>query len=185
MTIKCEPEAAPRPKFVWRKDGNIIGTGGRRRILPNGSLFINPVSRDDQGIFTCIAQNVLGSDESSGRLSVLQGPTLVELPAEYENYTIGSHLFLRCRAEADSSLDIAYVWKLNGFRLDESSYRVTVDPRAGYLEIVNLTLADKGDYECEVNTWVGNLRAVTHVNIMGPPGPPGKKHGVSLFRYCR
>jgi hypothetical protein len=25
ITITCNPEAAPRPKFVWKKDGNVIG----------------------------------------------------------------------------------------------------------------------------------------------------------------
>jgi hypothetical protein len=25
VTIKCNPEAAPRPRFVWKKDGNVIG----------------------------------------------------------------------------------------------------------------------------------------------------------------
>lgn len=25
VTIKCNPEAAPRPKFTWKKDGNVIG----------------------------------------------------------------------------------------------------------------------------------------------------------------
>lgn len=26
VTIKCNPEAAPKPKFVWKKDGNVLGT---------------------------------------------------------------------------------------------------------------------------------------------------------------
>lgn len=71
MTIKCNPEAAPRPKFVWKKDGNVIGAGGHRRIYDNGNLFISPVSRDDEGIYTCTASNELGLDESKGRLLVL------------------------------------------------------------------------------------------------------------------
>lgn len=25
VTIKCNPEAAPKPTFVWKKDGNVIG----------------------------------------------------------------------------------------------------------------------------------------------------------------
>lgn len=25
VTIKCNPEAAPRPRFVWKKDGNVLG----------------------------------------------------------------------------------------------------------------------------------------------------------------
>lgn len=25
VTIECNPEAAPKPKFTWKKDGNTIG----------------------------------------------------------------------------------------------------------------------------------------------------------------
>lgn len=57
VTIACNPEAAPRPKFIWKKDGYTIGSGGRRVILPSGHLLINPVSREDNGEFTCIAEN--------------------------------------------------------------------------------------------------------------------------------
>lgn len=71
-TIVCNPEAAPRPKFQWKKDGNVIGAGGHRRILPTGTLIISPTSRDDEGIYTCVATNTYGSDESRSRLIVLR-----------------------------------------------------------------------------------------------------------------
>lgn len=71
MTIICNPEAAPRPRFTWKKDHLVIGSGGRRRILENGNLIISPVSRDDEGVYTCTATNDYGTDESRGRLIVL------------------------------------------------------------------------------------------------------------------
>lgn len=70
-TIDCKPEAAPLPKYTWKKDGNVIGAGGHRKILPSGTLIISPTSRDDEGIYTCVASNSQGSDESSSRLIVL------------------------------------------------------------------------------------------------------------------
>lgn len=48
-----------------------LGSGGRRKILENGNLIIAPVSRDDDGIYTCIAENMHGTAESQGRLIVL------------------------------------------------------------------------------------------------------------------
>lgn len=71
-TIVCDPEAAPRPKFQWKKDGQVIGSGGHRRILPSGTLTISPTSRDDEGIYTCIASNQAGTDESHARVIVLR-----------------------------------------------------------------------------------------------------------------
>lgn len=72
VTIVCKPEAAPRPEFVWKKDGNVIGSGGRRRILETGNLIISPVSRDDEGTYVCTAKNAYGQDETRGRLIVLR-----------------------------------------------------------------------------------------------------------------
>lgn len=97
---------------------------------------------------------------------------------------MGSQLSLRCRADADPSLDMSYIWRHNGLKIDDSlltstwANRVRLDPRFGYLEIFNLTLADKGDYECEVVSWVGKLFSVSRVEIRGPPGPSG---GVEAF----
>ncbi len=77
-TIVCDPEAAPRPKFQWKKDGNVIGAGGHRKILPTGTLIISPTSRDDEGIYTCVATNAYGTDESKSRLIVLRKKMLWE-----------------------------------------------------------------------------------------------------------
>lgn len=77
VTIKCNPEAAPKPKFVWKKNGNVIGSGGHRRILDNGNLMISPVSRDDEGLYTCTASNELGIDESHGRLIILRKKKII------------------------------------------------------------------------------------------------------------
>lgn len=71
-TIECDPEAAPRPKIQWKKDGQLIGAGGHRRILPSGTLIISPTSRDDEGVYTCVASNQAGSDESRSHLIVLR-----------------------------------------------------------------------------------------------------------------
>jgi hypothetical protein len=40
--------------------------------LDNGNLVINPVGRDDEGIYICIAQNIYGVEESQGRLIVMR-----------------------------------------------------------------------------------------------------------------
>lgn len=71
-TIVCDPEAAPRPKFQWKLNGNVIGAGGHRRILPTGTLIIAPTTREDEGIYTCVATNAYGADESRSRVIVLR-----------------------------------------------------------------------------------------------------------------
>ncbi|CAH0562661.1 unnamed protein product [Brassicogethes aeneus] len=176
VTLKCNPEAAPRPKFTWIKDGNVIGSGGHRKIYENGNLFISPASRDDEGVYTCRANNELGMDESKGRLIVLRGPRLVEQLNPRIVTIVGSDIDLRCYAVTDEMLDVAYIWTHNGMVIRDldvkNSYnRLKID--GGYLRIINNTFSDAGEYKCIVKSAVGKIFSKSMVIIEGPPGPPG------------
>nr|XP_008193513.1 PREDICTED: contactin [Tribolium castaneum] len=176
VTIKCNPEAAPRPEFVWKKDGNVLGSGGHRRILENGNLVISSVSRDDEGQYTCRASNQFGVDESKGRLIVLRGPRLIESLTPKIVTTVGRYFDLRCLAETEEMLDIAYVWSHNGIKIRDidiknMNYRLRID--GGFLSVTNATFTDAGEYECTIKSTVGKISSRSVVVVEGPPGPPG------------
>lgn len=176
VTIACNPEAAPKPTFTWKKDNNVIGGGGPRRILENGNLVISPVSRDDEGVYTCAAKNQYGSDESLGRLIVLRAPRFIEPLPPRINTLFGQSLFLHCNAETDEILDTAFIWNHNGMRIKEvgdyfADKRLRVN--GGQLDIFNVSLSDAGEYECVVQSAVGRISSRMHLTIEGPPGPPG------------
>lgn len=177
-TIVCEPEAAPRPKIVWKKDGNVIGSGGNRRILPTGTLYISPTSRDDEGVYTCVASNTQGMAESKARLIVLQELRFVEqLPPKLVKQ-IGEMLYLRCDVTYDEVLDVAFLWAHNGriirpYEDDIFSNNSRFVINYNNLEVHNLTLLDGGEYECIVKSAVNRISSKTNVFIQGPPGAPG------------
>ncbi|XP_019880894.2 contactin-like [Aethina tumida] len=183
VTLRCNPEAAPRPQFIWLKDGNQIASGGHRKIYENGNLLISPVSRDDEGVYTCRASNELGTDESKGRLIVLRGPRLVEQLSPRIIANVGANIDLRCYAVTDEMLDVAYIWTHNGMTIRDidvqNSYnRLKVD--GGYLRIINATFSDAGEYKCIVKSAVGRIFSKSDVIIEGPPGPPGGVEIVSI-----
>ncbi len=119
VTLKCEPEGAPEPQFTWRKDGNRIASGGKHIVYDNGNLFINRVNLADTGTYTCEAANEYGKAESSGKLIVKEGPTFATgvKPTPRVIAVNGEDVELRCRAEADQLLDMAYSWRLNGLQI--------------------------------------------------------------------
>lgn len=183
ITIRCNPEAAPKPKYVWKKDGSVLGSGGRRRILENGNLIISPVSRDDGGLYTCGAQNLYGSDESSGRLIILRGPRFDQRMVPLISTSVAQDIELRCQAYSEEILDVAYIWTHNGLRIrDADIQRRRMDIHGGMLNIWNATFAEAGDYECIVKSAVGRISSRTTVIIRGPPGPPG---GVQVMKVTR
>jgi len=179
-TIACDPEAAPRPEIEWLFNGRPISAQGRRRLLPNGYLQLDPVQLDDQGTYTCQASNRYGRDSSSGSLRVLEAPVMMEYPQIEVVKVVNDIVNLPCRAEADASLDLAYVWTHNGLVIDyfeiDSPYRRVRQP--GYLQIRNVSLEDRGKYRCIAKTAVGEISAAMELIISGPPEAPG---GVQAF----
>lgn len=134
VTIVCNPEAAPRPSFEWRKDGLVIGRGGRRRITRNGNLIIEPVSREDEGNYTCTAQNMYGEDSSTGRLIVLRKPEFYRSPPELITSSKGENITMECEAYTDILLDTAYIWRHNGLRIevDDTAFLRNLAYEQGY-----------------------------------------------------
>ncbi|KAG5684222.1 hypothetical protein PVAND_013460 [Polypedilum vanderplanki] len=176
-TIVCNPEAAPRPKYQWRKDGNVIGAGGHRKIRPDGTLIISPTSRDDEGIYSCVATNTYGTDESKSRLIVLQEIRFSQ-PLQPQIITeIGRFLYMRCEIYSDSILDVAFVWTFNGEIIsqhDSEEWRnERIEINYNELTITNTSLLDSGVYECIAKSAVNEISSRTHVTVLGPPGMPG------------
>ncbi|XP_014098963.2 contactin [Bactrocera oleae] len=173
-TIVCDPEAAPRPKFQWKKDGQLIGAGGHRRILPSGTLIIAPTSRDDEGLYTCVATNKAGTDESRSRVIVLQELRFTQTPPLRITTQEHDLIFLQCDASYDELLDVAFMWKRNGEILrnnHDGTERIIIDRNR--LTVHNVTLLDGGDYECVVKSSVNEIASRTSVVIEGAPGAPG------------
>lgn len=175
-TIVCNPEAAPRPKFQWKKDGNVLSAGGHRKIKPDGTLYISPTSRDDEGIYTCVATNAYGTDESRSRLIVLQEIRFSQ-PLQPQVLTeIGRFLYMRCEVWSDLLLDVAFIWKFNGEQIiphgeDFSNNRIEINYNE--LTISNTSLLDSGWYECIAKSAVNEIPSRSHVVVLGPPGMPG------------
>lgn len=82
---------------------------------------------------------------------------------------------LRCLGYTDEMLDVAYVWKHNGMRIRDKDLinnpRLHIDGE--YLDIINATFAEAGDYECVLKSAVGEISSKTLLIVEGPPGPPG------------
>lgn len=173
ITIPCRPEAAPFPSFVWKKGDYGLRNVGRVRILSNGYLHINPVEREDEGYYTCIAENQYGKASTQGLLIVLGLPQIVDSPDPVVRAVVNDTTELACEARVNDMLDIAYIWLQNDLRINMHEDRFSVGRHPGYLRIYNITLADAGTYRCIVKTAVGRISRSTQLVVIGPPGAPG------------
>ena len=90
VTLTCQARGLPQPTFTWiTPDGHAVNVtasvyesevrddgseNGRGKILQeDGSLLIFNTVEGDQGIYNCVAINVVGQDKTSVHLTVKKG----------------------------------------------------------------------------------------------------------------
>ena len=67
--LKCTADGNPPPKVTWVKVNSSL-PAGRHVIEPSGALIVRDVRPGDDAIYSCRAENLLGSVNSSAKLTV-------------------------------------------------------------------------------------------------------------------
>uniref|UniRef100_A0A8C5NR92 Ig-like domain-containing protein n=1 Tax=Junco hyemalis TaxID=40217 RepID=A0A8C5NR92_JUNHY len=65
----CEVMGDPQPAARWRKEEGEMPLG-RWEVLPDNTLRIRQLQVEDEGTYTCVADNSVGRSEASGTLTV-------------------------------------------------------------------------------------------------------------------
>ncbi|XP_068169089.1 contactin-1a-like isoform X1 [Antennarius striatus] len=177
VVIECRPKAAPKPTFSWSKDTELLSNSTRVFVWEDGSLEILNVTRADEGRYTCFAENDRGKANSTGSLLVTES-TKITLAPSNSDVKVGENTWMQCAASHDSSLDITFIWSLDGrvidLHKDSQHYERTLNGSSnGELLIKNTQLKHAGRYTCTAQTPIDNVTASAHLVVRGPPGAPG------------
>ncbi|XP_054901504.1 roundabout homolog 2 [Poeciliopsis prolifica] len=162
-TLNCKAEGRPTPGIEWYKDGERVETDrddprSHRMLLPSGSLFFLRIvhgrrSKPDEGVYTCVARNLLGeaiSRNATLEVAVLrddfrQAPSDVVVAA-------GEPAVLEC-VPPRGHPEPAVFWKRNNARVSSKDDRITM--RGGTLMISPTRKSDAGMYVCVGTNMVG------------------------------
>uniref|UniRef100_A0A4W5QUR0 Contactin 1 n=1 Tax=Hucho hucho TaxID=62062 RepID=A0A4W5QUR0_9TELE len=177
VVLECRPKAAPKASLSWSKGSELLFNSSRMLIWEDGSLEILNVTRADEGRYTCFAENDRGKANSTGFLSITEA-TKITLAPSNADVTAGESASMQCAASHDLTLDITFVWTMDGrsidFDRDGSHYeRNPNGGSSGELVIKNTQLNHSGRYTCTAQTPVDNVSASADLVVRGPPGPPG------------
>ena len=71
--LQCSVSGYPSPSVSWFHNGDMVIMDSRRTIHANGSLIIWSVMLSDMGMYYCVAENELGSEQSDMVLFMVDG----------------------------------------------------------------------------------------------------------------
>ncbi|XP_053346645.1 neogenin isoform X2 [Clarias gariepinus] len=152
--LNCSVVSESPVRVEWKKDGTFLNlvADERRRLLPDGSLFISTVeqsvhNKPDEGVYQCVASiDNLGTIISrAARVTV---PGLPQFSSQPESVSVhpGGNEVLICEVSAD--LAPFTHWQKNGQAV-QMDMRLLKLPHAA-LVISNASQADAGAYRCVI-----------------------------------
>ncbi|XP_012264737.2 inactive tyrosine-protein kinase 7-like [Athalia rosae] len=157
LQISClAPSGLPAPKVYWKNpNGRIISDLGDVRVQDNTLIIGKARLDEDEGNYTCVAENSAGETEMTVQLVVSTAPSLISSP-ESLTVTEGSPGSLSCSYVGVEAPVTHVRWLKDGEPLRESGgpsrHRVT-DIRGNVtLSLKSVELSDKGSYKCEIST---------------------------------
>ncbi|XP_071351830.1 roundabout homolog 2 isoform X15 [Trachinotus anak] len=193
VEFRCQVQGDPQPNVRWRKD-DIDVPRGRYEIKYDKDdyvLRVKKASINDEGMFTCVAENRVGKLEASATLTVRAAPQFVIRPRD-QIVAQGRTATFPC--ETKGNPQPAVFWQKEGSQNllfpnqpQQPNSRFSVSP-SGDLTISSVQRADAGYYICQALTVAGSILAkaqleVTDVLTDRPPpiirqGPSNQTLGV-------
>ncbi|XP_059687135.1 neurofascin isoform X6 [Gavia stellata] len=164
--LDCPFFGSPIPTLRWFKNGqgNTLD-GGNYKAHENGSLEMNMARKEDQGIYTCVATNILGKAEAQVRLEV-KDPTRIVRGPEDQVVKRGSMPRLHCRIKHDPTLKLTVTWLKDDAPLYMGNRMKKEDDG---LTIYGVAEKDQGDYTCIASTELDRDSAKAYLTVLAVP----------------
>ncbi|KAF6075302.1 neurofascin [Phyllostomus discolor] len=167
--LDCPFFGSPIPTLRWFKNGQGSNLdGGNYHVYENGSLEIKMIRKEDQGIYTCVATNILGKAENQVRLEV-KDPTRIYRMPEDQVAKRGTTVQLECRVKHDPSLKLTVSWMKD----DEPLYignRMKKEDDS--LTIFGVAERDQGSYTCVASTELDQDLAKAYLTVLADQTTP-------------
>ncbi|XP_071624405.1 neurofascin isoform X20 [Heliangelus exortis] len=167
--LDCPFFGSPIPTLRWFKNGqgNTLD-GGNYKAHENGSLEMAMARKEDQGIYTCVATNILGKAEAQVRLEV-KDPTRIVRGPEDQVVKRGSMPRLHCRVKHDPTLKVTVTWLKDEAPLYLGNRMKKEDDG---LTIYGVAEKDQGDYTCVASTELDKDSAKAFLTVLERPDRP-------------
>ncbi|XP_054251693.1 LOW QUALITY PROTEIN: roundabout homolog 3 [Indicator indicator] len=163
----CEVLGDPRPAARWRKEEGEMPPG-RWEVLPDNTLRLRRLRPEDEGTYTCVADNSVGRSEASGTLTVHVPPQLINGPRD-QTVSPGQSVTFQCQSKGNPPP--AVFWHKEGSQTllfpgqpSPAPGRISVSQR-GAITITEVQLSDAGFYQCQAISVAGSVLAKARLRV--------------------
>ncbi|XP_048824307.1 roundabout homolog 3 [Lagopus muta] len=173
----CEALGDPPPTARWRREDGEL-PAGRWELLADNTLRISRVRAEDEGTYTCMAENSVGRSEASGTLIVRVPPQLITRP---RNQTVPPGQTVTFQCETTGNPPPAVFWQKEGSQTllfpgqsPPPASRISV-ASSGAMTIAAVQPTDAGYYLCQAISVAGSVLAKALLEVeaaLAEPRPP-------------
>uniref|UniRef100_A0AC11BQX3 Hemicentin 1 n=1 Tax=Ovis aries TaxID=9940 RepID=A0AC11BQX3_SHEEP len=172
VDIPCSAQGTPLPVITWFKGGSAVLVDGLQHIShPDGTLSIKQAMLSDAGIYTCVATNIAGSDETEITLHVQEPPILEDLEPPYntpfQERVANQRIAFPCPAKGTPKPTIK--WLRNGRELTGQELGISILEDGTLLVIASVTPYDNGEYICVAVNEAGTTERRYNLKVHVPP----------------
>ncbi|XP_041450431.1 basement membrane-specific heparan sulfate proteoglycan core protein isoform X4 [Drosophila obscura] len=163
FSITCEASGTPHPSIKWTKVHDHLATNVH---VSGNVLSIYDARPENRGPYSCIAENIHGSDQSSTNIDIepRERPSVkIESPA-LQTHSVGSQASLYCTANGIPEPQVQWV-RVDGTPLSPRHKEID----RGYVVIDDIQIADAGAYECRAENQVGKASGTASLRVVEAP----------------
>ncbi|KAL5107767.1 Hemicentin-1 [Taenia crassiceps] len=175
MILNCPVlDAKPAAQVMWLKNSVEINLADPRYTLLDTSLVIRGIEMEDEGVYTCVAYNVVGRSKIDIELDVQTKPrfgddtrlTTVEI-------TQGKVMELHCEVEGDPKPEVE--WRKDGRLItpkrgsSSGAGGFVLSPDGYVLTVYSVTDAASGIFTCSAINTHGAVSKEFQVTVRTPP----------------
>ncbi|TNM89121.1 hypothetical protein fugu_005375 [Takifugu bimaculatus] len=161
--LDCPFFGSPLPDLRWFKNGQGSGVdGGHYTVHNNGTLEIKRARAEDEGTYTCVANNLLGKAENQVRLEVKEATRIIGVP-QHQSAVRGSTARFECQVKSDPSLPVTVTWTKDDKPLN-LGWRLRKDE--DLLSISAVNEGDEGMYTCTVKSEIDADSASARLTVL-------------------
>ncbi|KAG8556198.1 hypothetical protein GDO81_017962 [Engystomops pustulosus] len=164
LSLSCKTEGNPLPKISWlHEDRIIVAQPGQSKFMTD--LVIERILKEEEGAYTCIAENTVSSINTTVYVFVREPPVLNGIHHVHQTVPLGGRIILNCIVEGNPVPKIQWSRKGNDILYNKRFKKFS----NGSLAIYNTKNEDVGDYTCIATNDAGVLEHTITLSLQTPP----------------